>query len=1002
MFTFSFGSAMAATATVPANDTKISEQDVRDAINTAADAAVKAENDALATYLNKVMGDSATATEASLTVGSEALTVTRTALTAAAKAEKTNEALAKIEQKRTAMLLAVNAEIRACKDYTGWFTKVTDVAGANKADDYRLAGYAVLDTQATKIFNNYDQAVTYGTPTVYGATWDSTASDFTDAVAKAVFEEKVAKMEKVVADVNPDSYSKEYKGTEKSNYDKVTDAIAKANMEISNAKAQVNAAAANAAWGEVKTQITNLENKIYKAGVGEADPTGTFVTTIAGIPKVADEPTEAAKLEWAKSLVLGTLTSKINDYQGKVLTEQNNIIVAEQLKKAPKDKVIADAKTVIADTKEACAAALEIVTYLVNDADSWADLVSFYKAGGASVNPTGDKKAGFTPTAKETPAAADDVYYYFADKFKFTGNVSAKTFTLDVPAKVYANNYANASSGVASYDQQTVVKIVKAVADLKEDADLLKASIEIDGAEYVAIDEALKEAIEEAYYGNSSAKIAGFTPVAALYNRQERLIDSADMVEIGGKKYKSVDNWVLLDDSKTYSASNQVNSTTKTKDYKHDGTIEKKNYDAVRAILKETKASIRAAATIADAEAAFVAGYEKLDAVLTMQDKATETSKVAYQTALTKAKKDIEKYVAYKGALIKAADYDYNADALAANLQCKFDGCYNAEELEKALADAKATVDSLKTKAELTAEKNALEAEIAKIPATVTVADKELVGTLADKVEDFGDYVTLIGSTIAVTNTAKVDAAKTTIKDLEKRAIKDALNTIGDVTLEDAAAIADLQKVVDDYVAYYAGKNASKTEITTLHSELTGDKGAASGKTISALSTELRKAQIKEFRSMVAKLPADGSDIAGTKAARAFYDALSRSAKYAPTDGAYYTAEYDKMVDLEKIIGKAVTSLKLNASSTAKKGSITVKWTVKGNAAVAEGYQVWKSTKANKGYKKAITTKKTSYKNTKGLKKGTRYYYKVRAYATAADGTIMYSDWSNKAYRKAK
>ena len=386
-----------------------------------------------------------------------------------------------------------------------------------------------------------------------------------------------------------------------------------------------------------------------------------------------------------------------------------------------------------------------------------------------------------------------------------------------------------------------------------------------------------------------------------------------------------------------------------------------------------------------------------------MQDKATETSKVAYQTALTKAKKDIEKYVAYKGALIKAADYDYKAADLAANLQCKFDGCYNAEELEKALADAKATVDSLKTKAELTAEKNALEAEIAKIPATVTVADKELVGTLADKVEDFTDYVTLIGSTIAVTNTAKVEAAKTTIQDLEKRAIKDALNAIGDVTLEDAAAIADLQKVVDDYVAYYAGKNASKTAITTLRSALTGDKGAASGKTIAALSKELRDAQIKEFRAMVAKLPADGSDIAGTKAARAFYDALSRDAKYgADPLGAYYYNQYDKLVDLEKIIGKAVTSLKLNASSKAKKGSITVKWTVKGDASVAEGYQVWKSTKANKGYKKAITTKKTSYKNTKGLKKGTRYYYKVRAYATAADGTIMYSDWSNKAYRKAK
>ena len=42
-----------------------------------------------------------------------------------------------------------------------------------------------------------------------------------------------------------------------------------------------------------------------------------------------------------------------------------------------------------------------------------------------------------------------------------------------------------------------------------------------------------------------------------------------------------------------------------------------------------------------------------------------------------------------------------------------------------------------------------------------------------------------------------------------------------------------------------------------------------------------------------------------------------------------------------------------------------------------------------------------TYKNTKGLEAGTRYYFKVRAVAEI-DGEVYVSDWSNKAYRVAK
>src|SRR5699024_9225994 len=118
---------------------------------------------------------------------------------------------------------------------------------------------------------------------------------------------------------------------------------------------------------------------------------------------------------------------------------------------------------------------------------------------------------------------------------------------------------------------------------------------------------------------------------------------------------------------------------------------------------------------------------------------------------------------------------------------------------------------------------------------------------------------------------------------------------------------------------------------------------------------------------------------------------------------------YKNLLDAEESLKtsviSAVESLKITASSTAAKGSITVKWKVDGDYSAADGMRVYKSTKKNSGFGATpyFITKKGAmqYKNTKELKKGTRYYYKVRAYVEI-DGVKYYSDWSNKAYRIAK
>ena len=105
---------------------------------------------------------------------------------------------------------------------------------------------------------------------------------------------------------------------------------------------------------------------------------------------------------------------------------------------------------------------------------------------------------------------------------------------------------------------------------------------------------------------------------------------------------------------------------------------------------------------------------------------------------------------------------------------------------------------------------------------------------------------------------------------------------------------------------------------------------------------------------------------------------------------------------------EAVKSTKLKARSRLTQihgwTAVQVNWYRTDGVLIKEedfdGFEVFRSTKKNSGYgnKPFYTAKTTRYFNSKGLKDGTKYYYKVRGFKVI-DGTKYYTPWSKKACR---
>lgn len=560
------------------------------------------------------------------------------------------------------------------------------------------------------------------------------------------------------------------------------------------------------------------------------------------------------------------------------------------------------------------------------------------------------------PTALELLARASDAVEAYADVTKLAGKYKAAYVE---GVKVYDDASVDTALKAAEqlvYDDMATGTFKTAAQYLEAAADAENVTLEAQNYEYEKFMKAVEDAAKKFFKDGTKA-----TEVQVKVPYGDDKTAEADLVYLKGTYASGVqgqDKWEKI-------------ATNTIKDLK-----DAQSYDEIKTIM---------------AKAA-----EDLGKLLKADDKAdVEKARTDYKGALAN-------YKALKLSLVDTNVYP-EATLEAARIQGEelIDKAVTVDAVKAAYEEAKALIDNVKTKDELKAAKEALEKQISELPYTakLTVADKAAVKAAYDAyhaftkmagadVQGITSSVTLlqqkydkVNELVAEEIDAKAKAINEKLDDLATNsdadiAAKVALKAEAEAILAEAEALTDeIEAVNEDHDRFL--KDVDMTEVDDL------DEVDFSAAVAADASRKLTKAG------------KEGATFEEMKEALDAYNALTDKQKYQLDAKALPLIKV-----LEQKLGMTVKSLKITAKSTAKKGSITVKWTVKGEADI-DGFEVWKSTKHSKGYKKAFTTTKKTYKNSKGLKKGTRYYYKVRAYKVI-DGVKVTSDWSNKARRVAK
>ena len=175
-----------------------------------------------------------------------------------------------------------------------------------------------------------------------------------------------------------------------------------------------------------------------------------------------------------------------------------------------------------------------------------------------------------------------------------------------------------------------------------------------------------------------------------------------------------------------------------------------------------------------------------------------------------------------------------------------------------------------------------------------------------------------------------------------------------------------------------AGKTAANTAITT---------AAAANKYDKAEQAEVDQI-VKEAEAKIKEAKTEDEVKAIQKDAEAKLDKILT------------TEEKATIASLKEVSKRDFGTKSKKITKKNGKKAVNLSWAAPEGVDV-DGYEIFRSTKKNSGYgtEPYFETPKTSYTNSKGLKSGKTYYYRVRAYVEI-NGERHYTDYSTKASRK--